>query len=330
MIGRRDALFGIGAMFAASSALAQPARRLPVVALVLGTAPVTGMVGPDPSIGFVREFVHGLRDLGWIDGRTVKIERHSAEGDIRKAEGMLKGLAAARPDVIVTGGERWLVDAAVHATQDIPIVANLVFDPVAAGLIAGFARPGNNLTGVTRAATGAGLDAKALQFLLDMDPRISRIGFLAGPSGVQQLLGERHRAGVAIIPFEVGTPEQLETALDAVGRAGIDGLILGADGPVFFAARRISAFAAEKRIPAIYGFSEAITMGGLMAYGTSTNLRWRQIAKLAARFLEGARIGEVPVEHPTAYGLVINGKAAAALGLTVPPALAAQADEVIE
>lgn len=324
------ALAGSALLGATSPAFAQQGRRLPLVGLVLGTAPAVGMTGPNPAIGFVRSFVHALRDLGWVDGRTVALERFSAEGMPVRAADIPGGLVSRRADVIAIGGERWLIDAARSATRDIPIVANLLLDPVAAGLVASFARPGGNLTGVTRASTGAGLDAKVLQLLLEIAPGRRRVAFLAGSASIGQFLAIERNDGVMITPFAIDNLDQLEAALQSVGQSSIDGLIVGSDGPVFFGAARIAAFAAERRIPAVYGFHEAIAAGGLMSYAAGGGTRFRLLAKLVARFLDGARIGEVPVENPTSFDLIINAKAAAALGLTVPATLAAQAEEVVE
>lgn len=332
MIARRAVLAGSGLALAAlaSPLRAQQGRRLPTVAFVLGTAPEAALAGSNPPIGFVRSFLQALREAGFEDGQTITLERRSAEGVPGKAAAIFADLAARRVDVIVCGGERWLIDAALAATNDIPIVANLVFDPVAAGLIASFARPGGNLTGVTRAATGATFDDKALHLLREMQPAIRNVAIIAGPLSVRQFLALPRPAGIGIVPVEIDSLAQLESALASRMLAEVDGLIVGPDGPVFFGAQRIAAFAAERRIPAIYGFIEVVAAGGLMAYAAGGNGRFRQMAKLAARFLTGARIGEVPVEHPTSFDLVINAKAAAALGLKVPTALLAQADEVIE
>jgi len=311
-------------------AAAQPARRSPIVALVLGTAPPAGMQGPDPPIRFVRGFVHGLRDLGWIEGRSFELERHTAQSDPARAADILRDLALRRVDVIALGGERWLIDAALRATRDIPLVANLRADPVAAGLVESLARPGGNLTGVTEAASGAGFDAKRLQLLRELAPAARRIGFLGGSRSAEQFMALPRPTGIDILPAAVETIDRLDAALGDLARAGADGLIVGGDGPMYFGVGRIAAFAAERRLPAIYGFREAIEAGGLMTYGSSAGSRFRQMAKLAARFLDGAKPGEVPIEQPAAFELAINGKAAAALGLPVSAALAAQAEEVIE
>jgi putative tryptophan/tyrosine transport system substrate-binding protein len=325
---RRDILSLAAAALAAMAlpAGAQPSRRMAVVALVLGTAPAAGMVGADPSIGFV----HGLRDLGWIEGRTLQLERHTAEGDAGKAQRIFAELAARRVDVIAIGSEGWLQDAARRATRDIPLVANLRLDPVAAGMIDSFARPGGNLTGVTEAVDAPSFDAKRLQLLREIAPCLRRIAFLANAASIRQFLATPHAASAEILPAEFETLDGLETALAAVTAAGSDGLIVGGSGPGFFGVRRIAAFAAERRLPAIYGFREAIEAGGLLTYGASAGGRFRQMAKLVARFRDGAKVGDVPVEQPAAFELAINLKAARQLGLEVPALLLAKADEVIE
>ena len=213
-----------------------------MVGLVLGSAPLAGISGPDPSVPFVRAWLHRLRELGWIEGSCVA--------------------------VIQTGGEKWLLDAAQTSTKTVPIVAN--FRDVA------------------------------------------------------------HPAGPTFFPAEFDIAAQLEEALAKIVRKRADALMVARDGPTNFNMRRIVAFAAEHRLPAIYATREAAEVGGLMTYGYRSANRWRQGAGLVDRFLRGAKLGEVPAEQPTSFELVINAKSAKTLGLTIPPSLLARADESIQ
>ena len=328
---RRQFIGLIGAASAATvlPAAAQQARRLPVVALVLGVAPPAGMAGADPAISFVRTFVHGLRDLGWIDGRTVVIERRSAEGMPQRAPAIFTELVDRGVDVIAVGGERWLQDAARAATRTVPIVASFRDDPVAAGVISSLAHPGNNLTGVTF-TTGPEFYGKRLQLLRELVPAVSRVAVLAPRAQLEQLRGVQLPAGLTVLPVETELADQWETAFATILREKADALMLDGAGIAFFHSQRLVSFAAESRLPAIYTNRDIAAAGGLMSYGVDSQSYWRQMARLVARFIEGASVGSLPVEQPTKFALVINLKTARSLGIAVPDALVVRADEVIE
>lgn len=205
MIARRHALRLLGGAFGlAVMPLAAQTRRLPLVVLVLGTAPANAIIGAIPKAAFVRSFVEGLAEAGWVDGSNVMIERRSAEGDPERARAILAEVVARAPDVIAIGGERWLVDAARGATRTIPIVANLVDDPVASGLVASLARPGGNLTGITE-ATGPEFDGKRLQLLREMAPAAYRIAFIASSRRLDQFQAVPIPPGVSILPARLDT-----------------------------------------------------------------------------------------------------------------------------
>lgn len=326
---RRNFLVFLGGCACAWPTLAQQPKRLPVVALVLGVAPLGGMAGPDPAISFVQTFVHGLRDSGWIDDRTVIIERRSAEGAPERAAAIFAELIERGVDVIAVGGESWLQDSARAATRTIPIVASFRDDPVAAGVIASLARPGGNLTGVTF-TTGPEFYGKRLQLLRELVPASARIAVLAPRTQLQQIRDITLPAGLTILPIEADVPDQLETAFATIVRERADGLMPDGAGVSFFNIQRLVQFAAENRLPAIYTNRAVAVAGGLMSYGGSSQDYWRQMAKLVTRFLDGAALGSIPVEQPTKFELVINLKTARSLGIAVPDALVVRADEVIE
>lgn len=326
---RRSFLVFLGGFASAWPSVAQQPKRLPVVALVLGVAPLGGMAGPDPAISFVRAFVHGLRDSGWIDGRTVIIERRSAEGVPERAAAIFAELIERGVDVIMVGGERWLQDAARAATRTIPIVASFRDDPVAAGVIASLARPGGNLTGVTF-TTGPEFYGKRLQLLHELVPAAARIAVLAPRAQLQQLRDIPIPAGLTVLPVEADVPDQLETAFATILRERADGLMPDGAGVAFFNTQRLLQFAAENRLPAIYTNRDVAVAGGLMSYGGSSEAYWRQMARLVTRFLDGAALGSVPVEQPTKFELVINLKTVRSLGIAVADALVVRADEMIE
>ena len=320
-------LLGGAAFTHALPSAAQP-KRLPVVAFVSPSVPLAEIVGADPVYPPARAFVHGLRDLGWIDGRNVIIERRSAEDDPQRAPAIYAELLARGVDVIMPGGSRWMQGAALLATRNIPIIAVFTEDPVAADLIKSLARPGGNLTGVT-VAVGPDIQSKRLQLLAEFAPGITRVAFLAPPE-VLALLGRIARpAGVTIVPVQVEFVGQYDGAFATILRERADALLaIGSIHYVYF--QRITAFASESRLPAIYGIREAVEAGGLMCYGASVPGAFRQSARLVDRILKGARPEDLPTEQPTAFELVINAKTAQALGLTMPLSIIAQADEVIE
>lgn len=324
---RRSVLVLLGGLAASGPVAAQPSKRPPVVALVLGVAPLGGMIGADPAISFVRAFVHGLRDVGWIDGRNVIIERRSAEGAPNRAPGIFAELIARGVDVIAVGGERWLQDAARAATQTIPIIASFRDDPVAAGVIVSLARPGGNMTGATF-TTGPEFYAKRLQLLRELVPAAVRIAVLAPGAQLKQLRDITLPAGLTVVPVVANVSDQLEPALATVLRERADGLMPDGAGLPFFNTQRLLQFASENRLPAIYTAREMAVAGGLMSYGAASH--WPQMARLVARFLEGAALGSVPVEQPTSFEPVINLKVARNLGITVPDAMVVRADTVIE
>lgn len=328
---RRQFIGLIGAASAATvlPAAAQQPKRTPVIALVLGVVPPASMAGADPAISFVRTFVHALRDLGWIDGRSVAIERRSAEGAPQRAPAIFSELVERGVDVIIVGGERWLQDAARASTRTIPIVASFRDDPVAAGVISSLARPGGNLTGMTF-TTGPEFYGKRLQLLRELVPGVTKVAVLAPHAQLDQLQGIPLPAGLTVLPAEADFPDQLERAFATILREKADGLMTDGAGVAFVNAQRLVTFAAENRLPAIYTNRDLPAAGGLMSYGVDAQSYWRQMARLVARFLDGASLGSVPVEQPTKFELVINLKTARSLGIPVPDALAARADDVIE
>ena len=328
---RREFIAGLGgaAVTGTLPAMAQQSKRLPVVALVTVGAPLANLLGADPVSLPWRGFVHGLRDLGWIDGRTVVIERRSTEDDPQRAPAMFAELIARGVDVFMLAGARWLQDAAQQATRTIPIVTHFPEDPVAAGLISTLANPGGNLTGVT-SITGPEFFSKQLQLLLELAPGITRVVFL-GPHGIlDKYHGEGRPAGLTVVRVQVDEPRQYDDAFAAILRERADALIVSS-GPINYGnARKIVAFAANSGLPAIYPIREAVEAGGLLCYGTSIPGVFRQAARLVDRFLKGANPGDIPTERATTFELVINGKTSKLLGLAIPANLLARADEVVE
>lgn len=310
-------------------AAAQQRKRLPVAAIVTISGPVSNLVGANPISLPWRGFVHGLRDHGWIDGRTVIIERRSALGEPQRAPAIFAELLARGVDVFMVAGARWLQDAARQATRTIPIVTHFPEDPVADGLISSLASPGGNLTGVTSVASPE-FYSKQLQLLQEVAPRIARVAFI-GPRGVLDKFRAVERpAGLTVSAVQVDDPAQYGEAFATILRERADALMVSSGPLNYNHARDIAAFAADNRLPAIYAVREAAGAGGLISYGTNIPGVFRQAARLADRFLKGAKAGDIPAEQAATFEMAINAKAAKALGLTIPPSLLALADEVLE
>ena len=313
----------------ARPAVAQQPKRLPVVAIVYSIGSVGDMAGTDPLGVNMRAFERGLRDLGWIEGRTIMIERRSSEGEPERATAQLTEVIARRPDVIMLGGARWLHEAALRATRTIPIVAPFGEDPVATGLVSSLARPGGNLTGVTR-TTGPDFYNKALQLLREAAPGITRVAFLAPKEALVAYQAVTPPVGVTIISAQADISEQLTAAFEKIRSEQADALLVPS-GPIFLSnAKRIATFAADSKLAALFGMRQSVEAGGLMSYGPSISVLYLQMARQVDRILKGERPGEIPTEQPTTFELVINMKAAKALGLTIAPTLLTLADEVIE
>jgi putative tryptophan/tyrosine transport system substrate-binding protein len=329
-VKRRDFMTMLaGAVVAPLPATAQEPKRLPLIALLPAAVAPAEIAGPDPEFPPVRAFVHELRDLGWIDGRTAAIEVRSVQGDPRRASDIIAELIGRGVDVIVLGGARWLHDAALRATHTIPVITLFQDDPVASGLIASLARPGGNLTGVAQ-TTGPELFSKRLALLKEIAPSISRTAFLAPRGVLQQDSGLPRPAGVTLVPIQVDLVEQLEGALATVLRERADALMVAGSAVAYENGQRLVAFASESRLPTIYPFREAVEAGGLVSYATSIPYIFQQLARLSDRVLKGAKPADLPVEQPTKFELVINLKTARALGISVPLIMQMTADEMIE
>jgi putative ABC transport system substrate-binding protein len=328
---RRELIAGFGAVAVLGSypVRAQQTRRLPVVAIVYSIGSVNEMAGTDALGVNMRAFETALHDRGWIDGRNITIERRSSEGDPRRAKSILAEIILLKPDLIMLGGARWLHETALVETRTIPIIAPFGEDPVAAGLIASLARPGGNLTGVTRTA-GPDFYSKALGLLLEASPGIKRPAFLAPSEAILAFRATFRPSGITIVSAQADTTEQIDDALASILREGVDALLVPS-GPIFLQrAEQIGKFAEANKLPGIFGMRQSAEAGGLMSYGPSIIALYRQMAAQADRILRGARPEDIPTEQPTTFELILNLRAAKALGITIPPTLLAIADELLE
>jgi ABC-type uncharacterized transport system substrate-binding protein len=286
--------------------------------------------GPTPTM----DISPGLRELGWIEGQNIAVEYRWAAGREDQLPALAAELVRLKVDVIVTSSGL-AAQAAKRATATIPIVATFVADPVGAGLVASLARPGGNITGLTTLA--AGLSAKRLELLKAVVSGSTRItvlwqrGALGGERAERDMVEETQVAGRTLglqLRFvEARRPDDFEQAMTEARGGGL--LVL--PGPKLFEARRsIVAHAAKSRVPVVYPWREAASVGGLMSYSTNFPDMYRRAATYVDKILKGAKPADLPFEQPTKFELVINLKTAKALRLSIPPSLLARADQVIE
>jgi putative ABC transport system substrate-binding protein len=316
------------------AARAQQAEKDFRVGLILTTPPGSEMVGPDPIYPPTRAFVHALRDLGYIEGRNLVLERRSAEGRFERLGDIIAELVRLKADVIVTGGNP-PARAAKAATTTVPIVAVAVADFVADGLVQSLARPGGNVTGLM-IRVGSESEAKRLQLLKELLPSVSRVAYLGSKENKdwEEPRGQSVRTAAQVLGVTLAlaehTPRQYADAFTVISRARAEALFVG-PGPVAYADRALIVdFATRARLPSSFAFRESVELGGLMSYGVSVVDLFRRAATYVDKILKGAKPADLPVEQPTTFELVINVKTAKALGLEVPPLLIAQADELIE
>ena len=331
MIDRRTFVRAAAAVVAAAGldAFAQPAGRVYRVGILRPTAP------PKSADRVTWEFVLPavLAKLGYVAGRNLIIEWRYAEGNLLRLPVLARELVQMQVDVIVASGDV-AVRAAKEATLTIPIIFFANSDPVAAGYVASLARPGRNVTGVLVAPDGT-LATKKLELLKETVPRAKRIAVL-GPedasSSQAQLIELRPAAAVLGIELAAVTVRNNDYA-DAFARIAAtrpDALFVIATTYFVRDRRPIIDLTTKYRLPAIWEWREQVEDGGLMAYGSSLSERYQRIAEYIDRIVKGANPGELPVDQPTKFGLVINLKTAKALGLSIPQSLLLRADEVIQ
>ena len=326
----RPATVAIIALLSAllGTAAAQPAGKVPRV------GHLTPWSDSDPGRQRGLEaFRQGLRELGYVEGQTIVIESRSAEGKDDRLPALAADLVRSKVDVIVAASGA-ATRAVLQTSRTIPVVMSLVNDPVGSGLIASLARPGGNVTGLTIMAPD--LFGKRLQLLKEVVPKVSRVALLRNPDNPADtaMLREAEAAaralGVQLQPLEARNPQEIEGAFAAMIRERAGALLMLSDAIFFTQRRQIAELAAKGRLPSILGTNEYPDAGGLMAYGPNLADLDRRAATFVDRILKGARPGDLPVELPTKFDLVINLRTAKAIGLTIPPSLLQRADRIID
>jgi len=278
-------------------------------------------------------FRQGLRDLGYVEGRNIAIEYRWAEGRVERLPDFAVELVGLKVDVIVALSTPDAL-AAKKATRTIPIVFVTAGDPVGSGLVAGIARPGGNVTGLSLLAPE--IVARQLQLLKEAVPKVSRVAVLSNPANpytallVKETEAAARSLGVRVQLVGVRGADALDDAFSAIAKERPGALFVLFDPLLFGQRTRIAEFANKNRLPAMYAHREYAEAGGLMAYGSDLRDNFRRAATYVDKILRGAKPADLPVEQPTKFELVINLKTAKALGLTIPPSLLQRADEVIQ
>jgi putative ABC transport system substrate-binding protein len=309
---------------------------LPLVAIAQRSAslPVLGLLTPGPgSHGIESAFLQGLRDTGYVDGRNISIERRSAEGDFARLPALASEIVRLKPAVIASVVTQASI-AAKEATSAIPIVIVSVSDPIAAGLVGNLAHPGENVTGTAaQLHTAVGKQVELMRQIL---PRVARIGVLWNPGNAvfqQQSLGTALIAAsqmrIVVHPLGVRSPDELEHAMTALAAERADAILVLPDPLLVLTRARIAELALASRIPAFSSSRMLADAGILASYGPDLAVIARRAGPYVRKILNGAKPGDLAVELPTKLELVVNAKTAAALGVAVPAAVLARADDVI-
>jgi putative ABC transport system substrate-binding protein len=310
-----------------AAAAAQPPAKVPRV----------GYLSPGSSADPVRlrrfeVFRQGLRELGYVEGQNIALESRWAEDTYERYPALAADLVRVPVDVIVAVGGA-ATQAAQQATRTIPIVMSAVIDPVGSGLVPSLAHPGGNVTGLSMMAPD--LVGKQLEMLKELVPGVSQVALLwnpANPGSAPQLReaeAAARAAGVRLHTLEARVPQEIDSAFAALTREQAGALVVLADAIFINQRSQIAALAAARRLPAVYGAREFAEAGGLLAYSANGLDLHRRAAVYVDKILKGGKPADLPVEQPIKFDLVINLKTAQALGLTIPPSVLFQADEVI-
>ena len=322
-------LLGGGAVSWPLVARAQQGERMRRVGVLVGST------ADDPNFqARMAAFQDSLAQSGWIDGRNVRIDTRWATSNADDLRRHAAELAALAPDVILAATGTATTAPLLQATRTVPIVFVIVIDPVGAGFVASLARPGGNATGFLMFEYG--LSGKWLELLKQIVPGVTRAAVLRDPtiaSGIGQfgaLQAVAPSLGVELSPVDVRDAPEIERAVTALARSGNGGLIVTPSAVANRHRDLIATLAVRHHLPAVYGSSHYVAAGGLISYGPDYVDQYRRAAGYVDRILKGEKPADLPVQAPTKYELVINLKTAKALGLTVPDALLARADEVME
>jgi len=322
---RRDFIAAIGGLATAwpLDALAQQASKVPTIG-VLGVNVATWTVQ-------LAGFTQRLSELGWIEGRSIAIEYRWSEGRAERVAEVAAEFVQQNVDVIVTNGTS--VPALERATRAIPIVFAMADDPVGSGLVPNLAHPGGNITGMSLQSTD--LASKRLEILREAVPNLHRLAIMANANSSEAML-ERHAVeqnaravGLDVASLEIRRAQDIVPAFDTL-KSGTDALYVVVEGLIAANSTRIITLASGAHLPTIFNQRDYVQAGALMSYGPNFSLQFRRTAEIVDKILRGAKPGDIPVEQPTKFELVVNLTAAKAIGIKIPESFLALADEVIE
>ena len=325
---RREFIGLVGAIAAwPQPVLSQPAKRPVIGRLALPSK------NADLFVRYDGQFLAGMRDLGYSEGRDFEVVYRLADFHAERLPQLAAELVQLHPDVIFVAASLDAV-AMKKATDTIPIVVATLGDPVALGLIEGFARPGGNVTGITPYVKG--LPAKQLELAREVVAGATRVGLVDDVTDPkthpqrQEIEVTGRRLEIKIVPAEVRTAADIGPAYEALAAGGVEVVVVEQSSMLVLARKRIAEAAAVKKLPTVYGYHEHVEAGGLVSYGVNLDWCFHRSAYYVDRILKGEKPAELPVEFPTKLELSINMKVAKALGITVPPTLLVRADDVIE
>jgi putative tryptophan/tyrosine transport system substrate-binding protein len=323
-LNRRELISLVGAAATAWPPAAPAQQRAKYVRIgVLGTSPLPPL----------QRFFPKLQEHGYVEGHNLRVETRYAEGRDDRYPALAAELVALRVDIILTWGTPAAL-AAKQATTTIPIVMGSIADPVSAGVVSNLARPEGNITGFS--SQNVDLEVKRLELLKDLLPQLTRVGILGNAANpfleiaLKKLRPTAEHLGVAIELFEVHNSDQVDGALVRLDRARPDAVLVPSDNLLLTKRSEIAVALARSKLPAVYAIREFAAAGGLIVHGANLGVLFERAAGYVDRILKGTKTTDLPVQLATEFELIINLKAAAALGLTLPPNLLARANEVIE
>src|SRR5215510_3690449 len=306
---------------------AQPVGKVYRIGLLSNTS----LNGPQPISDGLRQ---GLREHGWVEGQNILIDYRFADDRLDRLPGLAAELVRLKVDIIVAPATPTTA-AAKNATQTIPIVMIGIGDPVGSGFVMSLARPGGNVTGLTYSGAGMEIVGKQLELLVEAVPKVRRVAVLSNPSNqnhpawMKEIKDAGRSLGAELQLLEASGPHEFDGAFAAMAKERAGALLLLADSLFILHQTRIAALVAKNRLPAL-GYRELVEAGALMSYGPSLSDLGRRAATYVDKILKGIKPADLPVEQPTKLELVINLKAAKALGLTIPQSILTRADEIIQ
>jgi len=323
---RRKFITLIGGAIATQAALPRPAR-----AEVSTKRPLLAVLAGVTRKEFPASFMEGMRELGYVEGGNIDVAYRFADGHLQLLPSLAEELIQLTPKVIFAAVTPAAV-AARRLTQTIPIVCPILSDPIVLGLIAGMSRPGGNVTGLMSRIDD--LIGKQIELAAQLVPALVSLGLIVNVASSviarQEVESAGKRLGVKLVSAEVREPNDLDTAFKLLSNEHVQAVVILADAMLFQERKWVAELAAAVRLPAVYGFRDHVDAGGLISYGVNYADNFRRAAIYVVKVLKGAKPSDLPVEFPNKLELVINLKAAKALGIDIPPTLLARADEVIE